>query len=114
MKLDKGFCVVFASAALALSSMSFVFCPTARAGDPVPAIPAVAARPAGHVPSEASKTAMSIEMDDDGDELLEHWGDPRYSREERSQMAGLAVLLTLAGAGAAWRRRTLRRFYAHG
>ena len=107
MKFDKGVCVVFASAALALGSFSFVFCPTARAQAPTP--PAAA-----HTPSEASKTAMSIEIDDDGNELLEHWGDARYGREERCQLAGIAVLLTLAGAGAAWRRRTLRRFYAHG
>lgn len=101
MKLDKGFWIVFVSAALALGSFSFVFCPTAHAQTPA------------HAPSEASKTAMSIEVDDDGDELLEHWGDARYSREERTQLAGIAVLLTLAGAGAAWRRRTLRRFYTH-
>lgn len=103
MRLDKGVCVVMASAALALSSLSFVFCPTARAQSPA------------HGASGASKTAMSIEIDDgDGDELREHWGDARYSREERLQLAGIAALLSLAGAGAACRRRTLRRFYAHG
>lgn len=101
MRLDKGVCVVMASAALALSSLSFVFCPTARAQSPA------------HGASGASKTAMSIEIDD-GDELREHWGDARYSREERLQLAGIAALLSLAGAGAACRRRTLRRFYAHG
>ncbi len=104
MKLDKSVCAVMASAALALSSMSFILCPTVHAAD------------SAHTPSEASKTAMSIETegDGDGDELLEHWGDARYSREERFQLAGMTVLLTLAGAGAARRRRTLRRFYTHG
>lgn len=110
MRLDKGALVVAASAALALSSMSFVFCPTARAGNPIPPVTPVPA----HVPSEASKTAMSIEIDDDGNELLEHWGDARYSHEERCQLAGLAVLFSLAGAGAIRRRRAMRRFYAHG
>ncbi len=103
MKLDKGFCVVFASAALALGSFSFVFCPTAHAGSPV----------SPHAPSEAAQAPLATDLDDDKDELLEHWGDTRYSREERVQLAGIAVLLTFAGAGAAWRRRTLRRSHSH-
>lgn len=39
--------------------------------------------------------------DGDGDELLEHWGDPQYSREERRQLGGMAggfLALTVVGA----------------
>ncbi len=53
-----------------------------------PARPTRAAAPAPH------PAAAAVPYDDgDGDELLEHWGDPKYSREERVQMAGMAVLL---------------------
>lgn len=42
----------------------------------------------------ASHPAAKAAYDDgDGDELLEHWGDPKYSREERVQIAGIAFLL---------------------
>lgn len=53
-----------------------------------PARPARAAAPAA-----SSHPATEAYDDGDGDELLEHWGDPKYSREERVQMAGMAVLL---------------------
>ncbi len=53
-----------------------------------PARPAQAAAPAA-----SSRPVVQVYDDGDGDELLEHWGDPKYSREERVQMAGMAVLL---------------------
>ena len=37
--------------------------------------------------------------DDDGDELLEHWGDPKYSREERIQLAGMLGAFARRGNG---------------
>ena len=44
--------------------------------------------------------------DGDGDELLEHWGDPQYSREERRQLGGIAAgFFVLAGATALRRAR---------
>ena len=48
--------------------------------------------------------------DGDGDELLEHWGDPKYAREERLQMAGMAAGFFLLGGLAyrSHRRRNVR------
>lgn len=46
--------------------------------------------------------------DGDGDELLEHWGDPKYAREERGQMAGMAAGFFLLG-GLTYRGRLRRR-----
>lgn len=55
------------------------------------------ARPAQAAPvpvvSASAHPATQAYDDGDGDELLEHWGDPKYSREERMQMAGMAALL---------------------
>ncbi len=49
---------------------------------------------------------MPVYDDGDGDELLEHWGDPQYSREERVQLGGIAAgFLVLAAAGACRRAR---------
>ncbi len=42
--------------------------------------------------------------DGDGDELLEHWGDPQFSREAQRQMAGMAAGFLLLGTAAAVRR----------
>ena len=39
---------------------------------------------------------------------LEHWGDVRYAREERLQMAGAALGFTLLG-GLTWHKRTRRQ-----
>lgn len=57
-----------------------------------PARPARAAAPVP-VASASAHPALEAYDDGDGDELLEHWGDPKYSREERVQMVGIAVLL---------------------
>ncbi len=46
--------------------------------------------------------------DGDGDELLEHWGDPKYVREERLQMGGMAAGFLLLN-GLAYRGRIRRR-----
>ena len=51
---------------------------------------------------------MAAYDDGDGDELLEHWGDAKYAREERLQMAGAAVGFALLG-GLSWRKRTRKR-----
>ena len=49
-----------------------------------------------------------MDDDGDGDELLEHWGDPKYSQEERIQMAGAAAGFAVLG-GLSWRKRVGRR-----
>ena len=46
--------------------------------------------------------------DGDGDELLEHWGDPQFSHEAQKQMAGMAAGFLVLGTAAAVRRK--RRF----
>ena len=61
----------------------------------VQAAPPVSAQPAPNTP---------VYDDGDGDELLEHWGDPKYSREERLQLGGIAVGLLVLGAANACRR----------
>jgi len=53
----------------------------------------------------------ALEGDGDGDELLEHWGDPKYAREERLQMAGMTGGFLIL-SGLAYRRRVLRRMPA--
>ena len=66
---------------------------------------ALAAPPAPH-----QAAPQAAEGDGDGDELLEHWSDPQFSREEQRQMAGMAAGFLLLGTAAAVRRaRRLRR-----
>ena len=61
------------------------------------AAPMASAQPAPKTP---------VYDDGDGDELLEHWGDPQYSREERVQLGGMAGgFLMLAAAGVFRRAR---------
>jgi hypothetical protein len=50
----------------------------------------------------------ALDDDGDGDELLEHWGDPKYAREERLQLAGMAGGFVLLG-GLACRKRVRGR-----
>jgi len=59
-------------------------------------------------PSPAPTAPSAIEGDGDGDELLEHWGDPQYAREERLQMAGMTGGFLMLG-GLAYRKRTRRQ-----
>ena len=53
--------------------------------------------------TSAAKPAPVMDDDGDGDELLEHWGDPKYAHEERLQMAGGAAAFALLGT-MAWRK----------
>lgn len=80
----------------------------ARAAAPVSS-PAPAAS-ASSAPPKTQTLSQTLAYDDGdgGDELLEHWGDPRYSREERSQMLGMACGLGLLGVWTV-RRRTRKR-----
>ncbi len=71
--------------------------------------PRQAAQAAPPAPQAAPKLgASALDDDGDGDELLEHWGDPKYSGEERLQMAGMAGGFLLLG-GLAYRRRVRSR-----
>ena len=61
-------------------------------------------------PTPHQAVPQAAEGDGDGDELLEHWGDPQFSREEQTQMAGMAAGFLLLGTAAGVRRaRRLRR-----
>lgn len=83
------------SIVLALSAVSVL----------APRQPVQAAPPAAQAPTP--KAAFD---DGDGDELLEHWGDPKYSGEARTQLAGIAVgFLVLSAAAAGTRARRIRR-----
>ena len=67
--------------------------------------------PAQAAPTQTAnvpKPAAVAYDDGDGDELLEHWGDPKYAREERLQMAGMAGGFALLGVIAARKHRTAR------
>ena len=56
-------------------------------------------------PPPTPQSAPPAASDDgDGDELLEHWGDPKYAREGRLQMAGMAAGFLILG-GVAYRKR---------
>lgn len=56
--------------------------------------------------TDAPKTAL----DDDGDnDLLEHWGDPKYAREAHLQLNGLIVGIIFVSASALARRTRLER-----
>ena len=59
-------------------------------------------------PPPVAKPAPVMDDDGDGDELLEHWGDAKYVREERIQMAGGALGFVLLG-GLSWRKRMQRQ-----
>lgn len=55
-------------------------------------------------PPAPSSAPPAVSDDGDADELLEHWGDPKYAREGRLQMAGMAAGFLLLG-GLAHRKR---------
>lgn len=55
----------------------------------VPHQPVQAASPLP-VKAVPAPPAAAATDDGDGDELLEHWGDAKYSHEEQSQLAGMA------------------------
>ena len=63
-------------------------------------------RAAEAAPAASPQTAPKAATydDGDGDELLEHWGDPQYSLEARRQMAGMAGGFLLLGVLAVRRR----------
>lgn len=72
--------------------------------------PRQAAQAAPNAPPAAPKQAASASEDDgDGDELLEHWGNPQYAREERLQMSGMAGGGLLLGGAAFYKRRRRRK-----
>ena len=58
-------------------------------------------------PAAASpKPPAAVAYDDgDGDELLEHWDNAKYSTEERVQIAGASAGFLLLGI-VVWRKRT--------
>ena len=71
--------------------------------------PRRAVQAAPNLPPAATNSAPSaIDDDGDGDELLEHWGDPKYAREERLQMTGMAAGGFLLLGGLAYRRHVRR------
>ncbi len=71
--------------------------------------PHQAAQAAPNAPTAVPKAAPpEIGDDGDGDELLEHWGDPKYAREGRLQMVGMTGGFLVLGV-LAYRRRIWRQ-----
>ena len=66
---------------------------------------AQAAAPPAPLNAQAAPKTIAYDDGDGGNELLEHWGDPQYGREERVQMTGMACGFLLLGVFA-FRRRT--------
>ena len=73
--------------------------------------PRQSAHAAPPAPQNAAAAPKGAAYDDgDGDELLEHWGNPKYSHEARTQLAGIAVgFLALSTVAASTRARRIRR-----
>ena len=92
-----------ASLALALSGMSVL----------LPHTPARAQAPKFVLAGVTTPAAPVEDGDGDGDELLEHWGDPRYSHEQAVQLCGMAAFFSVCGAVSCRRRAALRRCRRH-
>ena len=95
--------------------------PWRRAGSLMLALGGLAVLPP-HTPAQAQPPAVvrvgittpTAPADDgDGDELLEHWGDPKYSHEQRVQFVGMAVFFAGLGAVSLRRRAALGRSSRH-
>ncbi|MDQ2801082.1 MAG: hypothetical protein M3Y13_15735 [Armatimonadota bacterium] len=67
--------------------------------------PRHAAQAAPQAAPSAAKPALIAYDDGDGDELLEHWGNPKYAQEERVQLAGMAGGFLILGGLAFCKRR---------
>jgi len=69
--------------------------------------PRQAAQADSSPPPAATQPAAAAYDDGDGDELLEHWDNPRYATEERVQIAGTAASFLLLGV-VVWGKRARR------
>ena len=92
-----------ASLALALSGMSVL----------LPRTPAQAQAPKVVMAGITTHAAPAEDGDGDGDELMQHWGDARYSHEQRVQLLGMAAFFAGFGALSLRRRAALRRCRRH-
>jgi len=91
-KFDRDICIVTLAATLAIAGMT-IFAPVTQAQTVTPAL-------------AASTPAYN---DGDGDELAEHWTDPKDIREQRNQLAGMVVLFLVTGAIVASKKMKIRR-----
>jgi len=94
-KLDRDICIVTLAATFAIAGLT-IFAPVTQAQTVTPA-------PA------ASTSAPAAYDDGDGDELAEHWTDPKDIREQRNQLAGMVVLFLVTGAIVASKKMKIRR-----
>ena len=93
--LDRDICIVTLAATFALAGIA-IFAPVTHAQT---AAAAPAAAPAG----------MPEYDDGDGDELAEHWTDPKDIREQKNQLAGMMLLFAVSGGIAVRRKMKIRR-----
>ena len=101
---DKAPWLLTASVALAFSGMSVL----------LPRTPAQAQAPRVVMAGITTPAAPADDGDGDGDELLEHWGDAKFRREQRAQLKGMAVLFAGFGTLSLRRRANLRKGRRHG
>ena len=113
-KFHKDVSIITLAAALALSGAN-VIAPvnSARAAEntqaPTVTAHAVAA-PSPSIGTVASTPAGAILDDDgDGDELMEHWSDPRDIREQHVQLAGMFFMFLITAGVVVRQKLNLRR-----
>jgi len=97
-KFDRDICIVTLAATFAIAGMS-IFAPVTQAQTVMPAPAASPTAPA----------ATPEYNDGDGDELAEHWTDPKDIREQHNQLAGMIVLFVVTGAIVASKKMKIRR-----
>jgi hypothetical protein len=107
-KFDPAAWIVVPAVVLTLSSVSLLSFRTPTHADTM-SRPTAAVAPV--VPSTNTPvTDVRAADDGDGDELLEHWGDPKYAKEERIQLAGIGLLF-VGAAAMQWKRSARRRVH---
>lgn len=121
-KFDKDMCVITLAAALTLSGASLLTpitsvrastpsqSPTAAGSPLTREAAAPASKNAAMTGTQSTKSTADDPFDDDDpDELLEHWSDPKYIHEEQYQLGGMFCVF-LVTAGVMYRNKlTIRR-----
>ena|SRR3569833_2329171 len=98
-KFDKDIAIVTLAVTLTIAGMS-IFAPTSQAQTVAPVSTSAA---------PTSTTPAAEYNDGDGDELAEHWTDPKDIHEQRYQLAGMMILFIAAGVIAGRRKMKIRR-----
>jgi hypothetical protein len=103
-RFDKDVYIVTIAAALTLCGASLLT-PISQAKADAPAV----AAPTPTAPAVTMTNSTAMYDDGDGDELLEHWSDPKYIHEQRYQLGGMMLIFVLTAGVALRQKRNLRR-----